>query len=79
MHEKYVKIHSLSVSKLLYDFINKEAIPGTDINENKFWKGFDKVLNELSNKNRELLQQRSRMQMDINRWHLDNKKKFKIS
>ena len=53
MHEKYVKIHSLSVSKLLYDFINKEAIPGTDINENKFWKGFDKVLNELSNKNSE--------------------------
>ncbi len=78
MHEKYVKIHSLSVSKLLYDFINKEAIPGTGINENKFWKGFDKVLNELSNKNKELLQKRIRMQMDINRWHLDNKKKFKI-
>tara|TARA_B100000029_G_scaffold485896_1_gene539701 strand:- start:20778 stop:22925 length:2148 start_codon:yes stop_codon:yes gene_type:complete len=79
MHEKYVKIHSLSVSKLLYDFINKEAIPGTEINENKFWKGFDRVVNELTKKNKKILQYRARLQMDINRWHLDNNSKLNIS
>ena len=39
MLEKYQKIENLSVSKTLYDFINKEAIPGTDINKQNFSEG----------------------------------------
>ena len=79
MSEKYTKIGNLSVSKVLFNFINKEAIPGTDIDEKKFWKSFDDAVHKLLPKNNELLDTRHKLQMDIDRWHLDNKgKEFKI-
>ena len=79
MSEKYTKIGNLSVSKVLFNFINKEAIPGTDIDEKKFWKSFDDAIHKLLPKNNELLDTRHKLQMDIDRWHLNNKgKEFKI-
>ena len=75
MSEKYVKIKNLSISQILYNFINKEALPGTNIEEEKFWTEFDKSVHELLPKNRELLNIRHRLQMDIDRWHLNNKDK----
>ena len=41
MKEKYLKIKNLSISKDLANFINKELLPGTKINNEKFWKGFE--------------------------------------
>ena len=35
MSEKYIKIENLSVSEVLYNFINKDLIPGTKIKEKK--------------------------------------------
>ena len=79
MSEKYTKIGNLSVSKVLFYFINKAAIPGTDIDEKKFWKSFDDAVHKLLPKNNELLDTRHKLQMDIDRWHLNNKgKEFKI-
>ena len=39
--EKFVKILDLSVSQVLFSFINKELLPGTKISKNHFWKGFN--------------------------------------
>ncbi len=75
MSEKYIKVNNLSVAQPLYDFINNEAIPHTKINQKKFWLEFDKIVHELSPKNKELINFRRRLQMDIDRWHLDNKEK----
>ena len=36
MKEKYIKIQNLSVSEILYNFINEELIPGTKIDQKKF-------------------------------------------
>ena len=36
MSKKYINVENLSVSEDLYNFINKEAIPGTSITENTF-------------------------------------------
>ena len=55
MSEKYTKIGNLSVSKVLFNFINTEAIPGTDIDEKNFWKSFDDAVHKLLPKNNELL------------------------
>ena len=49
------KIKNLSVSKDLANFINKELLPGTKINKEKFWKGFDKCIHELAPENRKIL------------------------
>ena len=75
MSEKYIKIGNLSVSEVLYTFINKELIPGTKIDEKKFWDGFDQSVHELAPKNRELLKTREKLQNSINIWHQQNNEK----
>ena len=72
MPKKYINIENLSISEDLYDFINNEAIPGTELTKEKFWKGLSKVSHELNPLNRELLKIRKRIQLDIDRWHLEN-------
>ena len=71
MKEKYIKIKNLSVSESLANFINKELLPGTKINKEKFWKGFNKSVHDLTPKNRKLLQKRERLQKAIDALHID--------
>ena len=79
MTKKYTNIQNLSVSENFYNFINKEAIPDTNITEENFWNGLSKVAHELAPKNKKLLNIRSKLQMDIDRWHLENyEKEFNI-
>ena len=73
MKERYVKIKNLSISENLANFINKELLPGSRINKEKFWKGFDKCLHELAPKNKKLLQKRERLQKAIDAFYIDNK------
>ncbi len=75
MSKKYIKSENLSISYDLYSFINDEALPGTDITVKKFLNGLSQVSHELSPKNRDLLKVRKRMQLDIDRWHLENYEK----
>ncbi len=72
MSEKYIKIENLSVSEILYKFVNEELIPGTDIDQKNFWKGFDRTLHDLAPKNKELLKVREKIQMEIDKWHIEN-------
>ena len=60
--EQFVKIKNLSVSKLLFDFINNELFKGLKIKKNHFWSGFDKAIHDLAPKNKELLNMRNKMQ-----------------
>ena len=53
--EQYIKIKDLSVSKVLYDFINKELFKGLDIEVDDFWTGFNKAIHDLAPKNKKLL------------------------
>ncbi len=79
MTKKYVNIENLSVSENLFKFINNEAIPGTDVSVEKFWKGLSTTAHELNPKNIDLLRVRKKLQMDIDRWHLENfEKEFNL-
>ena len=75
MSEKYVSVNNLSVSEVLFNFVNLEALEGTNIDKKKFWRDFSRSVHELSPKNKELLNTRRKMQIDIDRWHIDNKNK----
>ena len=80
MAEKYVKIENLSISETLYSFINKEVIPGTNIEKAKFWKGFDRIVHELSPKNKKILEIRENLQKKIDDWHKERRgKKININ
>jgi malate synthase len=60
---------NLRVAKVLYDFINNEALPGTDIDPDTFWSGVDKVVSDLGPRNQELLNRRDELQAQIDKWH----------
>ena len=34
--EQFVKTHGLSVDPILFDFVNAEALPGTDLDGDRF-------------------------------------------
>lgn len=60
---------NLRVARVLYDFVNNEALPGTGIDPDSFWAGVDKVVTDLTPRNQELLATRDELQAQIDRWH----------
>ena len=70
-----IKKGNLSIDSVLVDFIEKEAIPETDINIENFWKEFDEAVHELAPINKQLLEKRDSIQKQIDEWHLSNKGK----
>ncbi|GAB3225591.1 malate synthase G [Mycolicibacterium hippocampi] len=64
-----VKVGNLRVAPVLYDFINSEALPGTDLDPDTFWSGVDKVVADLTPKNEDLLARRDDLQAQIDKWH----------
>ena len=77
---KYQSVGKLFVSKILYNFVNKELLKKTKIKPKQFWSGLDKSLYFLRDKNEKLLQTRKDLQKSIDEWHLKNKgKKFNIN
>jgi malate synthase len=64
-----VTVGNLRVAPVLYDFINNEALPGTDIDPDTFWSGVDKVVADLTPRNQDLLARRDDLQAQIDRWH----------
>ena len=55
---KMIDKNGLKISSTLFEFINKEAIPETNVNIEDFWTGFSKVVHELSPINKILIQKR---------------------
>ena len=68
-----VEIGGIQVAKNLYDFVNNKAIPGTGIDPDKFWAEFDKIVNELAPRNRELLAKRDAIQEKMDSWNREHK------
>ncbi|OBJ18627.1 malate synthase G [Mycobacterium colombiense] len=64
-----VSAGNLRVARVLYDFVNNEALPGTDIDPDSFWAGVDKVVTDLTPKNQDLLRRRDELQAQIDKWH----------
>ncbi|POA19070.1 malate synthase G [Pseudomonas sp. FW300-N1A1] len=66
---EHVQVGGLQVAKVLFDFVNNEAIPGTGLTADKFWAGADKVIHDLAPKNKALLAKRDDFQARIDSWH----------
>lgn len=64
-----VNVGALRVARVLYDFVNNEALPGTGLDPDSFWAGVDKVVTDLSPKNQDLLARRDELQAQIDKWH----------
>lgn len=66
---EHVQVGGLRVAKVLFDFVNNEAIPGTGLTADQFWAGADKVIHDLAPKNKALLAKRDDFQARIDAWH----------
>ncbi len=70
-----VNKYGMEIDINLYNFINDEVMPGTDIKIDEFWEGFSILVKDLSSKNKSLLQKRLDFKNKIDNWHLAHKGK----
>ena len=66
---EHVQVGGLQVAKVLYDFVNDEAIPGSGIVAEQFWAGAEEIIHDLAPKNKALLAKRDALQAQIDAWH----------
>ena len=64
-----VQVGSLQVAKVLHDFINQQAIPGTGVEASAFWAGVEALITDLAPVNKALLAKRDDFQAQIDAWH----------
>jgi len=63
----------LHVAKELDDLLVNEILPGLNVTQDEFWVGFNKIVEELSPKNKSLIALRENLQKEIDKWHLNRK------
>ncbi|MFB8001151.1 malate synthase G [Nocardia sp. NPDC056000] len=67
-----IQVGGLQVARVLHDFVENEALPGTGVDSAAFWSGAESVINTLAPRNRALLAERDDIQAKIDEWHRAN-------
>ncbi len=70
---KMINKNGLKISLTLFEFINNEVIPGTNINVEKFWDKFSNIVHDLSPINKSLIEKREVIQKKLDDWHKSKK------
>ncbi|MEA9995116.1 malate synthase G [Pseudomonas sp. 10B1] len=65
----FVNCQRLKVAANLQRFVDDEVLPGTGLDREAFWAGFDALVHELAPMNRALLAERDRLQTELDTWH----------
>ncbi|WP_367847829.1 malate synthase G [Rhodoferax sp. WC2427] len=61
--------HQLQVATVLERFIDEKVLPGTGVDSDRFWAGFDAIVADLAPQNIALLAERDRLQLELDAWH----------
>jgi malate synthase len=69
---KTVQVGGLQVVKVLYDFVNELAIPGSGVSAAQFWSHLERILKDFMPRNKILLDRRDELQAKINDYHQRN-------
>ena len=67
-----VNVDRIEIDQDLYDFVVREALPGTGIDGRVFWSGFSGLVQRFSARNAALLGKRDRLQASIDAWHREH-------
>ncbi len=67
-----VRVDRLQIDGGLYDFVTREAIPGTGIDAAAFWREFASLVDDLAPRNAALLERRDQLQARIDAWHREH-------
>ncbi|MDE1974098.1 MAG: malate synthase G [Hyphomicrobiales bacterium] len=68
-----VAVAGLKIAKVLHDFVVNEALPGTGIGAEAFWRGLADIVHRFGPANRALLQRRDELQAKIDAWYRDRR------
>lgn len=60
----------LNVAIPLYEFVMNEALPGTGVDADTFWRALADIVRDLGPRNQQQLAQRDKLQTQIDAWHL---------
>ena len=71
-----IEKNELKISSSLFNFINNEVIPGTNIKSEEFWEKFGRTVHKLAPINKNLIKKREIIQKKIDEWHIENKDKI---
>ena len=71
-----IEKNELKISSSLFNFINNEVIPGTNIKSEEFWEKFGRTVHKLAPINKNLIKKREIIQKKIDEWHIQNKDKI---
>ncbi|MFQ6571812.1 malate synthase G [Pseudomonas sp. UM16] len=64
-----VNCQRLQVATNLQRFVDEEVLPGSGIERQAFWSGFDALVHDLAPRNRALLAEREALQEKLDTWH----------
>ena len=62
-------IADIQVAQSLFQFIEQDVLPGTEVTSEQFWSEFSNIINELSGENKALITKRDHLQTQIDSWH----------
>ncbi len=69
----WIEIGDLKVAPSLYAFVNEEALPGTGIDAEQFWRGMQELLAVMTPRRDHLLAVRTALQAALDDWHLSHR------
>lgn len=67
--QNYIQRGRMQVAAILDTFINEQALPGSGVDQDSFWQGFESVLAEFAGQNKALLATRDKLQAQIDEYH----------
>lgn len=71
-NQQHIYSGKLQISKVLHDFVASQALPGTGIDAEQFWNGFEAILENFTARNKSLLMKRDSMQKAIDNYHKEH-------
>ncbi|WP_024804700.1 malate synthase G [Nocardia sp. BMG51109] len=67
-----IQIGGLQIARVLHEFVENEALPGTGVDSAAFWSGAESIVDDLAPRNRTLLAERDEIQGKLDAWHAEN-------
>ncbi|WP_265516081.1 malate synthase G [Nitratireductor luteus] len=67
-----VETDGLKIARELLDFAVDEALPGTGVDAETFWRALSDIVHAMAPKNRALLARRDALQAEIDSWYREN-------
>ena len=64
-----VVVGGLSIDAQLFEFVNQQALPGTGLDQDKFWADLEALIADLAPKNKALLAKRDELQGKMDAWY----------